>query len=93
MDGDGPVPLTFRLSRLCEEFNKSPLEILRELEELPVGMLEEIVEARAYAVTYHGYMRSQQGERYEHPMLTMVKEIEYDLALVATEAAKEAEHG
>jgi hypothetical protein len=85
--------MTYRLSRLCEEFRLSPSEVLDEQDRLPVGLLEEIVEARAYAATFHGYEQSQRTDGYEHPLLTLVKQIESELAQEEIAAREEAAHG
>jgi hypothetical protein len=49
LDGDAPQPLAYRISRICEEFQCLPSAALRELERLPAGFLEDVIEARYYA--------------------------------------------
>ncbi len=44
------MPEAMWFSRICEEFNCLPSEAIREARRLPAGMLEEIIEARHYAV-------------------------------------------
>ena len=46
---DAPYPLTLYLADLCEAFpGRLPSEVVAEVERLPVGLLEEVLEARAY---------------------------------------------
>lgn len=49
LDEDGPVPFAFWLGRLCEEFHCLPSDAYREWLTAPAGLLEEILEMRAFA--------------------------------------------
>lgn len=93
LDGTGqqpfrPVsPFAYYLSRLCEEFpGKFPTEIMAEMDRLPVGMLEEIIESRAYARA-HAANAADVPDWQASPMRTRAKEIEHELA------EEELEHG
>jgi hypothetical protein len=75
------------LSRICEEFHCLPSAALREWLTAPVGLIEEVLEARAYA-----YAKARvdakdapKGGPPDTPMMERVKEIE--LAIVAEELA------
>jgi len=50
LDGTGPEPIELWVSRMCDAFpSLSPSTLIREQALLPVGMLDGILEARAYA--------------------------------------------
>lgn len=63
MDGKGPIPFAHYVGRLSEEFGgRLPSEILAEHARVPVGFLEEILEARLYAATKAVYDAEQQSK-------------------------------
>jgi hypothetical protein len=81
--------MTLWLSRICEEFHCLPSEALREWLMAPAGLIEEVLEARAYA-----YAKARvdakdapKGGPSDTPMMERVKEIE--LAIVAEELARD----
>jgi len=72
---------------LCEEFpGKLPTEIIDEMDRLPAGMLEEIIESRAYARA-HAANAANVPDWQKSPMRTRAMEIEHELA------EEELEHG
>lgn len=67
---------------MCEEFGRLPTEIMAERDRLPAGLLEEILEARAYGRAYAVYQ--------QHPdaggLVDDVKAIEFALVEEARHA-------
>jgi hypothetical protein len=59
----GPIPYEFWIGRLCEEFQCRPSEMVAELRRSPVGLLETIVEYRAYARAKAIYERACETAR------------------------------
>jgi hypothetical protein len=49
LDGKGPLPATFWIGRICEEFHCIPPVAVQMWRTCPAGWLEEIIEARHYA--------------------------------------------
>jgi hypothetical protein len=71
-------PFAFYLSRLCEEFpGVLPSEMVAEIERLPAGLLEEMLESRHYGRAYALY---QQNPRATGGLVDEVKQIEFELA-------------
>jgi len=60
LDGDGPAPWEWWVSRLCEEFGCLPSQAVIEWEAAPAGLLEDICEMRAYARARAAYQQAQQ---------------------------------
>lgn len=90
MNGNGPQPFEQYIGRLSEEFGGMRCsDVLDELERLPVGFMERVIEYRAYANTKVRYEASQ--KEYEPPLLTLVKVIEAELVQEEIDAGKEAE--
>lgn len=82
LDGDrgAPVPVVWWISRLCEEFHCLPSQALAEWRQAPCGVLEQILEARAFAAAKHvvdGAKRKM--DIPQTPMTALVQEIEYDM--------------
>lgn len=79
-DEDAAFPFSLWLSRLSESFNCRPSEAWREWLIMPAGLLEEILEARAYERTYHAYKHAgTAAERQKLPpskLLEWVSKIE-----------------
>ena len=67
------------LGRLCEEFHCLPSQAWDELMRVEVGMLEQIIEYRAYAATKAAYDQ-QQNPKAEGPLWQLVKVIDFELA-------------
>lgn len=42
------MPMAWYVSRVCEEFGCVPSVALREIEQFPDGLLEDVMEARAF---------------------------------------------
>lgn len=55
LDDDGPLPLAYLISRICEEFCCLPSAAMAELRSQPVGWIEEVMEARLYAKAKQRY--------------------------------------
>lgn len=53
------MPLVWWISRLCEEFGCLPSQAMREWLTAPDGLLEEIVEMRAYVKARRNYETAQ----------------------------------
>jgi len=68
---------------MCEEFHRLPSEILREQARAPAGLLEEILDVRAYTAAYFA-VQAKDTPRGTTPttsaMEVLVREIEMDLA-------------
>ena len=77
------------LADLCDAFpGRFPSEVMAEIDRLPVGLLSEVLEARAYrhakSMREAAEQSSNPGEAIKalpkHRMLDMVTEIDYWLA-------------
>jgi hypothetical protein len=79
LDGDGPLPLEFVVGRICEEFHCLPSAAWREYLQLPAGLLETILEFRAYGRAKAIY--DARGQRTHDPPLTDLV-VEHDFAIV-----------
>lgn len=67
---------------MCEEFGCLPTAALREWLDAPAGLLEEIIETRAYARTKLAYDTADEPSKLaKTEMLWIVKSIEEELAL------------
>lgn len=83
------MPVTFWLSRLCEEFSCLPGAAYRAWLEAPVGLLEEILEARAYASAKRIYeAATNKQEIPSSPIMDLVRTVSFDLAREAIEERK-----
>lgn len=84
LDGQGPQPFTQWLSRVCEEFHCLPSEAWREQQRLPVGLLEEIIEARAYASLKMMFDSATTAEAHsalpDTPLMVLVMQITAEVA-------------
>jgi len=93
------MPLTAWLNRLCEEYHCRPSQAWREWVEAPVGFLEELIEARAYAQAKATYDRlsdyDEQSRRrvMSQPIMQLVRDVDLDLARAAMDAKKAAADG
>lgn len=78
------MPFAFWLARLCEEFQCLPSAALQEWRQAPAGLLEEIIEMRAYARAKEmvdGATTADARKRLPRtPLFELVKEIEFALA-------------
>lgn len=71
------MPWTWWVSRVCEEFHCLPSEALKELRRAPEGLVEDIVEARAFAATWRVWSEAKEKKSVPpSPMLDLVIEIE-----------------
>lgn len=96
MDGQAPLPLTYRIGRFCEEFPAyGPEEAYLAWQRLPVGFLEEIIEGRAYAAAKAALDRAGDAEGKRNvmrdwPLAGLAWEIEMNIT-AARQAAAHAE--
>lgn len=89
LNGEGPVPTEWWISRLCEEFHCLPSEALREWRTAPAELLETIVEFRAFAQAKAVVERAKKkSDIPDTAMCHLVQEIEFDLV-----ERERAEHG
>lgn len=76
---------------MCEVFGALPSEILREIDRAPVGLLDEIVEARAYMQAYAS-VQAQDAPRGmtppTPPMERLVRQIDAELAQEALDGRR-----
>lgn len=87
------MPEVWWLSRICEEFHCLPSEALREWRRQPLGLLEQIVEARAYAHAKRLVDRAKSSEDYaDVPLAEEVVQIEFALVAAAMKADAENTH-
>ena len=78
---------------MCEEFGCLPSAALREWRQAPVGLLETIVEFRAYASAKHAYDTASDAKSVpQTPMVQLVKEIEFGLARQEIDKQKTDDH-
>lgn len=90
------MPLVLWISRLCEEFGALPSQILREVAMAPSGLLEEIIETRAYIQAYVSVQAKDRPKGWEPPtpaMEVLVRQIEADLAKEERDATHGRNHG
>ncbi len=84
------------LSLLCEEFHCRPSEALEEWERAPAGLLERIVEFRAFARAKQMYEQAntpeQQAALPDDPMIDLVRELDFADGQAAIDAAKATRH-
>lgn len=68
------------MSRFCEEFHCLPSAAVREWDRAPVGLLEGLLELRAYAGAYQVYTTAQKkSDLPRSPLIDLVREIEFAL--------------
>lgn len=74
------MPVEWWINRLCEEFpGRLPSEVLREWERAPSGLLETILEMRAFAgVKRHADTAKTQAEMPQGPLSDLLLEIEVE---------------
>lgn len=68
---------------MCEVFQVLPSQVLREIEIAPVGLLDEIVEARAYMQAYASVQAQDAPKGVTPPtprMEVLVRQIDAELA-------------
>jgi hypothetical protein len=75
------MPLAYYVSRVCEEFACVPSVALAEVDRLPAGFLEDVIEARSFGVAYDIVQRSEPKDIPDTPMVKLVQEIDLDVAL------------
>ena len=77
------MPEEWWLSRLCEEFNCLPSDALREVMRAPFGLLERIIESRAYAYMKRQWENAETAEAVQRlgdtELLRLVQTIEAEL--------------
>lgn len=78
------MPWEWWIGRLCEEFHCLPSQALREWLRVPAGLLESIIEMRAYAGAKARY---EFDPKATGGLAQLVKELEFELA------AEEIAHG
>lgn len=73
---------------MCDVFKgRLPSEIVAELERVPVGFLEEVVEAMAYESAYRFY-KAQPDTKDRSELVQLAKVHTFELAKEAIEAKK-----
>ncbi len=99
LDGDGPMPLTCWLNRICDEYHCRPSEAWQEWVEAPAGFIEELIEARAYAAAKASYDRLSDYDEptrrrvMSQPIMQLVRDVDLGLAQAAMDAKKAAADG
>lgn len=78
LEGQGPLPFEHFLGRLCEEFHCLPSVAYREWLEAPAGLLETIIEYRAYRQAKAAFETSPKTAG-DSPLVQLAKEITFDL--------------
>ncbi|HXG56672.1 MAG TPA: hypothetical protein VNJ03_14945 [Vicinamibacterales bacterium] len=77
------MPFAFWIGRLCEEFTCVPSVAYREWLHAPAGLLEDVIEARAYARAKEMTDAADTSEARKRlpqtPLFQLVKEIEFAL--------------
>ena len=86
------MPFVWWLSRIAEEFHCLPSEAWREWREAPCGLIEDLLEAGAYAHAKHVVDTARTAADIPaEPLYALVHEIEFALVKEARDAAA-AEH-
>jgi hypothetical protein len=85
------------ISRLCEEFHCRPSEAIQEWERAPAGLLESILEVRAFIAAKQVYDRAENKNQIpDEPLVQLVKAFDFAEAeseLAAKVAAMEEAEG
>jgi len=85
------MPQTWWVSRLSEEFHCCPSAALREWQQAPEGLLEEIIEMRAFAAAKHIVDSAQRRQDIPRtPMCQLVQRIEFELVQAQVDADQAA---
>lgn len=95
---DATAPPEWVISRIAEEFSTDPLRALWLMDHAPLGLIETILDLRAYAETYSA-IRGARGDAktqerlYETPAGKLVLEIEAEMAAaqIAARRARQAD--
>ena len=95
MDGKGPQPIEHFVGRVVQEIPAlKPSEVFEEVGRLPVGFLGVMLEMRAYAETKGRYdAEAKANAGVEPEMLTLVKQIESEIAREEMARERDADHG
>lgn len=81
LDGDGEIPIEHWFGRVSEEFGGAlPSVIWREMQRLPIGFLEQVIEYRAYERAHAANQADPKGSE-STPMRRLALENEAALAL------------
>ena len=84
-----PVPIEWWGARLCEEFHCLPSQALAEWERAPCGLLETIIEMRAFAAMKAALDRAETlKERPTGRLADLVADIEFARAAALMEARR-----
>lgn len=75
------------MARMCEAFHCLPSQIEAELARVPVGFLEEVVEARAYESAYRFY-KGNPDTKDKSELVQLAKRLTFESARAAIEAKK-----
>lgn len=88
------------MERVCEEFGCLPSHSIREWQTLPAGWLDEILEIRAFRRAVEAYRRAEQMDEgaeknriLAHPLVQMVREIEFAPVVARHRQAQETHGG
>lgn len=84
------------ISRMCEEFHCLPSAAIAEWERAPAGLIESILEVRAFTAAKQVYDRAENKNQIpDEPLVQLVKELDFDAAAaelaVKVAAMEEAE--
>lgn len=91
-------PFEYFISRLCEEFNCLPSAAYQEFLSVPVGFLEQVIEARHYAAAKARYDAAETKAQRDallaaDPMAETVQAVTFAMARAASDAAKQRLEG
>lgn len=87
MNGDGAPEFAEWIGRICEEFHCLPSQALIEWQDAPCGLLEDIIEARAFAAAKQVVDSTADAKHLpDSPMVALVQQIEF--AVAAEEIAR-----
>lgn len=86
-EDNAPMPPLWWLSRLSEEFHCRASEALEEWERAPVGLLEQIIEMRAFAAAKSIVDQARDRKDIPRtPMCQLVQRIEFERVQAEREA-------
>ena len=86
------MPIEWWIARLCEEFHCLPSAALREWRQAPAGLLETVIEMRAFVAAKQVVDQARKREDIpQTPMTDLVQAIEFDLAQEALDGRPAAD--
>lgn len=85
MNGDGPLTFEYWIGRISEEFGGAlPTAVMEEVDRLPSGMLEQIIQDRAIARAIRVYQ--QDPKATGDILVDLVRLVDFELAQEAIDA-------